>query len=71
MPAPRSFDGRPAGTAILSLGIGATGLITFGYFSLASHSLTDDEYGRMSLLWSAVFITCPCSTGRWSNSGRW
>jgi O-antigen/teichoic acid export membrane protein len=45
------------GAAILSLGIGATGLITFGYFSLASHSLTDDEYGRVSLLWSAIFIT--------------
>jgi O-antigen/teichoic acid export membrane protein len=45
------------GAAILSLGIGATGLITFAYFSLASHSLTDDEYGRISLLWSAIFIT--------------
>jgi len=45
------------GAAILSLGIGATGLITFGYFSLASYSLTDDEYGRVSLLWSAIFIT--------------
>jgi O-antigen/teichoic acid export membrane protein len=45
------------GAAILSLGIGATGLITFGYFSLASHSLTDDQYGRVSLLWSAIFIT--------------
>jgi O-antigen/teichoic acid export membrane protein len=38
------------GATILSLGIGATGLITFGYFSLASYSLTDDEYGRVSLL---------------------
>jgi O-antigen/teichoic acid export membrane protein len=45
------------GAAILSLGIGATGLITFGYFSLASHSLSDDEYGRVSLLWSTIFIT--------------
>jgi O-antigen/teichoic acid export membrane protein len=45
------------GAAILSLGIGATGLITFGYFSLASYTLTDDEYGRISLLWSAIFIT--------------
>jgi O-antigen/teichoic acid export membrane protein len=45
------------GAAILSLGIGATGLITFGYFSLASYSLTDDQYGRVSLLWSAIFIT--------------
>ena len=45
------------GAAILSLGIGATGLITFAYFSLASHSLAEEEYGRISLLWSAIFIT--------------
>ncbi|MGH2716863.1 MAG: lipopolysaccharide biosynthesis protein [Thermoleophilaceae bacterium] len=45
------------GAAILSVGIGATGLITFGYFSLASYSLAEAEYGRITLLWSAVFIT--------------
>jgi O-antigen/teichoic acid export membrane protein len=45
------------GAAILSVGIGATGLITFAYFSLASHALPDDEYGRITLLWSAMFIT--------------
>jgi O-antigen/teichoic acid export membrane protein len=45
------------GAAILSVGIGATGLITFGYFSLASYSLSEPEYGRITLLWSAVFIT--------------
>jgi O-antigen/teichoic acid export membrane protein len=38
------------------VGIGATGLITFGYFSLASYSLPEDEYGRITLLWSAIFI---------------
>ena len=51
----RSSYGR--GAAILSVGIGATGLITFAYFSLASHALPEDEYGRITLLWSAVFIT--------------
>jgi O-antigen/teichoic acid export membrane protein len=51
---PRSY-GR--GAAVLSVGIGVTGLVTYAYFSLASHSLPDDEYGRISLLWSAVFIT--------------
>ncbi|HEX6583146.1 MAG TPA: hypothetical protein VF056_06040, partial [Thermoleophilaceae bacterium] len=51
---PRSY-GR--GAAILSLGIGATGVITFAYFSLASYSLPEDEYGHITLLWSAVFIT--------------
>ena len=45
------------GAAILSVGIGATGLITFGYFALASHALPPDEYGRITLLWSAMFIT--------------
>jgi O-antigen/teichoic acid export membrane protein len=45
------------GAAILSVGIGATGLISFSYFSLASHSLAESEYGRITLLWSAVFIT--------------
>jgi O-antigen/teichoic acid export membrane protein len=51
----RSSYGR--GAAILSVGIGATGLITFAYFSLASYSLAEDEYGRVTLLWSAIFIT--------------
>jgi O-antigen/teichoic acid export membrane protein len=57
--APRSSPSRSygRGAAILSVGIGATGLITFGYFSLASHSLPEDEYGRITLLWSAMFIT--------------
>jgi O-antigen/teichoic acid export membrane protein len=45
------------GAAVLSVGIGATGLITFAYFSLASYSLPKDEYGHITLLWSAVFIT--------------
>jgi O-antigen/teichoic acid export membrane protein len=44
------------GAAVLSVGIGVTGLITYAYFALASHSLSKDDYGRISLLWSAVFI---------------
>jgi O-antigen/teichoic acid export membrane protein len=54
-----SADGRTygRGAAILSVGIGATGLITFAYFALASHTLPEAEYGRITLLWSAVFIT--------------
>ena len=44
------------GAAVLSVGIGVTGLVTYTYFSLASHSLADDEYGRITLLWSAVFL---------------
>jgi O-antigen/teichoic acid export membrane protein len=45
------------GAAILSVGIGVTGVVTFGYFALASHSLTESQYGHITLLWSAVFIT--------------
>jgi len=47
--------GRGAG--ILSVGIGITGLVTYGYFALASHNLSPAEYGGITLLWSAVFIT--------------
>ena len=49
--------GYGRGAAILSAGIGATGLITYGYFSLASHTLSESDYGGITLLWSAVFIT--------------
>ena len=51
----RSGYGR--GAAILSVGIGTTGLITFAYFSLASYALPASQYGQITLLWSAIFIT--------------
>ena len=54
-PVPTAAYGR--GAAVLSVGIGVTGLVTFAYFALASHSLPEDEYGRITLLWSAIFIT--------------
>jgi len=41
---------------VLSAGIGVTGLVTYAYFALASYALDDDAYGRVTLLWSAVFI---------------
>ena len=44
------------GAAILSVGIGVTGLVTYTYFSLASHTLSEADYGGITLLWSAVFI---------------
>lgn len=52
-----SGRGYGSGAAILSAGIGATGLITYGYFSLASHTLSEADYGGITLLWSAIFIT--------------
>ena len=57
MPGARRPTPYGRGAAVLSVGIGATGLITFAYFSLASHALPEDEYGRITLLWSAMFIT--------------
>src|SRR5919109_962567 len=47
--------GRSAG--MLSVGIGSAGLLTYVYFSLASHNLDKVEYGEVVVLWSAVFIT--------------
>ena len=44
------------GAAVLSVGIGVTGLVTYTYFSLASHALSEEDYGGIALLWSAVFI---------------
>jgi O-antigen/teichoic acid export membrane protein len=44
------------GASILAVGIGVTGLITYAYFALASHSLTKEQYGGIALLWSTVFI---------------
>lgn len=48
--------GYGAGARILSVGIALTGVVTFAYFSLASHGLSEDEYSRISLLWSVLFV---------------
>ncbi len=56
-PSASDEGGYQRGAALLSVGIGTTGLVTYGYFSLASHSLTEAQYGGITLLWSAVFIT--------------
>src|SRR3954469_3972336 len=47
--------GRAAG--LLSVGIGSAGLLTYVYFSLASHILDKVDYGEVVVLWSAVFVT--------------
>jgi O-antigen/teichoic acid export membrane protein len=46
--------GRSA--TLLSAGVGAAGLLTYVYFSLASHNLPPEEYGDVVVLWSAVFV---------------
>jgi O-antigen/teichoic acid export membrane protein len=45
-----------SGARILSVGIAATGLFTFAYFGVAGHVLDGDAYGRVSLLWSLLFV---------------
>ncbi len=58
----RSFDvaakrrGYGRGASILSIGIATTGVVTFAYFSLASHNLSEVDYKSISLLWSVLFL---------------
>jgi O-antigen/teichoic acid export membrane protein len=47
--------GKTAG--FLSIGVGLTGVITYTYFFIASHVLSKPDYGEITVLWSAVFIT--------------
>jgi O-antigen/teichoic acid export membrane protein len=48
--------GYGAGARILSIGIATTGVVTFAYFSLASHALSDADYSHISLLWAVLFV---------------
>jgi len=43
--------------SFLAIGVGLTGLITYVYFFIASHVLSKPDYGEITVLWSAVFIT--------------
>jgi len=47
--------GRTA--SFLAIGVGLTGVITYVYFLIGSHVLSKDDYGQITVLWSAVFIT--------------
>jgi O-antigen/teichoic acid export membrane protein len=50
---PRSYG---SGARILSIGIASTGLLTFAYFSIASHVLGEVPTKRIDLLWSVMFV---------------
>jgi O-antigen/teichoic acid export membrane protein len=50
---PRSYG---SGARILSIGIAATGLLTFAYFSIASHVLGAAPAKRIDVLWSVMFV---------------
>ena len=59
--APNPIGGRPtrsygSGARILSIGIASTGLLTFAYFSIASHVLGEESAQRLDVLWSVMFV---------------
>lgn len=54
-PASSADYGKTA--SFLAVGVGLTGVITYAYFLIASHTLSKTDYGQITVLWSAVFIT--------------
>jgi O-antigen/teichoic acid export membrane protein len=54
-PASSADYGKTA--SVLAVGVGLTGVITYAYFLIASHTLSKPDYGQITVLWSAVFIT--------------
>ncbi len=49
-------SGYGAGARILSIGIASTGLLTFAYFSIASHVLGAESAKLLDVLWSVMFV---------------
>ena len=45
-----------SGARLLSVGIATTGVLTFAYFSIASHVLGEVAAKRVDLLWSIMFV---------------
>ena len=43
--------------SFFAIGVGLTGVITYVFFFIASHVLSKPDYGQITVLWSAVFIT--------------
>ncbi|HEX3873181.1 MAG TPA: hypothetical protein VHW26_03470 [Solirubrobacteraceae bacterium] len=52
-PAERTYG---SGARILSIGIASTGVLTFAYFSVASHVLDKFAADRLDVLWSVMFV---------------
>src|SRR5688572_4402037 len=46
--------GRSA--ALLTVAVGLSGLLTYVFFALASHALDREDYGRVVVLWSVMFV---------------
>lgn len=49
----RSFA---SGARVLTIGIASSGLLSFVYLALASRELSAEAYGRISLMWSVMFV---------------
>jgi O-antigen/teichoic acid export membrane protein len=45
-----------SGARILSIGIASTGVLTFAYFSVASHVLNRFQAKRVDVLWTVMFV---------------
>ena len=55
-PPSRRTSGYASGARILSIGIASTGLLTFAYFSIASHVLGEESAKLLDVLWSVMFV---------------
>ncbi len=44
------------GARVLTVGIASTGIFSFLYLALASNALDSEDYGRISLMWSVMFV---------------
>lgn len=58
MSARPSEEARSYGIAagMLTVALATAGLLTYGFFALASHSLSASDYGLIVVMWSVVFI---------------
>ena len=56
MSASSSARSYGSGARILSIGIASTGLLTFAYFSIASHVLGAESAKLLDVLWSVMFV---------------
>ncbi|MGD0198667.1 MAG: hypothetical protein ABSC56_12280 [Solirubrobacteraceae bacterium] len=46
-----------SGARLLSIGIASTGVLTFAYFAVASHVLSNrTQYSKLDVLWSVMFV---------------
>jgi len=56
VPAVEKSGSYASGARVLSIGIASTGIFTFAYLATASHVLSPQAYGRISLCWAIMFV---------------